>query len=249
MLFIVWFIVRRRRRFHDDDDDIKWPPTAIHHEKPGPGGAVLDEPSTVPTPFNPYQYSAVAAGSALDTPGVAGGGIGHYPPSSPSTNFPNPWGNASSTGEGASRLGVPPAPTSEGSAYSGTAISSGDHGGVQPHPMLQVRNPNPSAPMGDIKDRTVFLSPDRGLQVYGGESAASGSAPTAAPTTGFGPSGVPPSTAAIIEGNSAGSASEPFVHQDAGAIPGQQGPRRRKSPEARQDTSEPQEIPPPAYEE
>ncbi|KIP07801.1 hypothetical protein PHLGIDRAFT_19087 [Phlebiopsis gigantea 11061_1 CR5-6] len=95
--------------------------------------------------------------------------------------------------------------------------------------------------MGDVKDRTVFLSPDRGLQVYGVESPASGSAP--------GSSVVPPSTAAITEGSFAGSASQPIVHQDAGAIPGQQGPRRRKSPEARPDTTEPQEIPPPAYEE
>ena len=223
----------------------------ITHEKPGRGGGAiaLDEPAVTPTPFNAYQYGALPTGPA--TPGPMEGGTGHYPPSE---HYPNPWGSAPPTTEGGDRLASPPAPTSDGSIYSGTALGSGNNTNTTVQRPLQVRNPTPGAPLAalsDVKDRTVFLSAERGLQVQGGQPTASGSASAATSTSPPG-TPVPPSTAEVAQGVSSGtsgSSSAPFVHQDAGAVPGQSQPRRRtKAAEASADASG-QVDAPPAYEE
>lgn len=243
---------RRRNKYNDDDDDFKWPPMAITHEKPGRGGTTaLDEPAAAPTPFNAYQYGALPTGPGTPAPVEGTNGL-----SSPSESYPNPW-SAPATAEGVSH----PALTSEGSVYSGTALSSGDHHNVSPHRALQIRNPTPGVPLAsfaDVKDRTVLLSANGGLQVFGGQPAASGSAsaPTTASTSAPGLSTPPTSAEAAAFGqggssatsDSAGSSSVPFVHQDAGVVPGSQPQRPTKAAEASADATAHVDAPP-AYEE
>lgn len=166
--------------------------------------------------------------------------------------MPNPWGSIPPSSEAAGRSASPPAPTSESSVYSGTALSGTDQGSAQR--MLHVRNPNPGAPMpmpmpmGDVKDRTVFLSADRGLQVYGNGAASSASAP-AGHDPQAGPSAFAQGGAsASASGPEASSSSAPFQHQDAGALTPPQRPRPTKAAEASEDAA-PHIDAPPAYEE
>lgn len=225
----------------------------VTHDKHGPGNAPLDEPSVTPTPFNAYQYGALSSGSTPGTPVPTGK---RAPPSSDG-GYPNPWGSVLTTSEGAQRTTSPPAPTSEGSIYSGTAMSMPDHTSSSAHRSLQVRNPHPAGPpipMTDLKDRTIFLSADRGMQVYGGQSPAAGSSSASASAAG---SSFPPSSsadaAAFSQGGASssseagGSSTAPFVHQDAGVVLGSQPRRRTKAAEANEDASGPADAPP-AYE-
>ena len=218
-------LTRRRRNKHRDDDfdEYKWPPLAVKHDKHRNGNTPLDEPTAMPTPFDAYQYHAVGNSQAPATPGLQHADL------PPGAAYPNPWGSTPPTTEAAGRsasASLPAAPTSEGSVYSGTALSASDPSAARP---LHVRNPTPgiSIPMADVKDRTVFLSADRGMQIFGGQNEASGSAPATYPPA----TRVAPGQAGSSSSGSASSA--PFQHQDAGAVPVHQ-PQPQSQPQPSQ---------------
>lgn len=216
----------------------------VKHEKHRNGNTLLDEPAPAPTPFNAYSYGAVGNSAAPATPGPQ-----HQDLPAAAAGYPNPWGSTPPTTE-AARSTSPPAPTSEGSMYSGTALS-GEQSAGGAHRALRVQNPTPAVPMSmppaDVKDRTVFLSADRGLQVVGPSAAAgaSGSSSGAYPPAPYGQPGP----------SSSSAAAAPYQHQDAGLVPvpvaqvpPQAQPQRpRKAAEGSADVVEPGDAPP-AYE-
>ncbi|EKM55028.1 uncharacterized protein PHACADRAFT_255339 [Phanerochaete carnosa HHB-10118-sp] len=236
-------MTRRRRKKHRDDDldDIKWPVTTVKHDKYRNGDTLLDEPPERPTPFDAYQYGAVGDSPAPATPGPQHQDL----PAVASSRYTNPWGSTPPSTEAAGRSTSPPAaPTSEGSVYSGTAPSASEHSAGRR--ALQVRNLAPTAPAfppGDIKDRTVFLSADRGLHVAPGAASGSASGAQHSPVQP-GQAGPSSSSEAV---DAAAAASAPFQHQDAGAVPIAQARRPQKAAEARSDAVDHVDAPP-AYE-
>jgi hypothetical protein len=214
----------------------------VTHDKHGKSGMPFDGPTT-PTPFDAYHYGAVGSSSAAaGTVGVVAGPpstseVRRRNPPSSEGSYPNPWSVHSASNEG--RPSSPLVPTTEGSVYSGTAMSTADYVNAQRPLRVQNPSPGPSIPMVDLKDRTVFLSADQGYRVFDGQSSASGTAsgPASAPSHGM-PAG--PSSSSHTT-----SFSAPFVHQDGGSF---SPPRRTKAAEA-QDGATGAVDAPPAYEE
>lgn len=125
--------------------------------------------------------------------------------------------------------------------------------------------------MGDVKDRTVFLSAERGLQVFGEQQPAASTSSIPRNQQGdirmpvpFSQDSVTSGYGASSEGGTSnthgGSSTAPYVHRDAGPAqassssgqsqPPQEHAPRSKADESRDDAArEPQaELPPPAYE-
>lgn len=207
----------------------------VKRQRDARGNLALDDPS-VPTPFDAFQQGGTAGGHAAEgvSASVAGvpttSSVRQRNPTS-SEGLPNPWGIIASS-SGYNRNVSPPGTTENSVLSSGQ--SAGIAGSSRP---LHVQNPNPAIPLGDMKDRSAFLNADQGSQVPGGQSSTSGTSsssqagPSGGSSTSYGP----------------GSSAMPLVHQDAGAVPIPEQPRRTKQAEAHEDV-QPAADAPPAYE-
>lgn len=236
-------------------------------KKPSAAGVTLDDPN----PFDEH-----GANSSAFNPASSGGGsnpISGLPPMSSvrrrtatsSETSPNPYSSVPTSSDDLGHNSSPPAPTSDGSVISASAYSDER---ADPRRPLRVTNPHSESfmPIGDIKDRTVFLSAERGLQVFGGQSGASSSSaipynpqanirmplPFSEDSTA---SGYGASSEGGTSNAHAGSSTAPYVHNDAGPILAsssseQRQPARSKPDESRDDAANEgqADAPPPAYE-